>query len=156
MTIPLDEYEVANLRAGLQTLRALHLDMGDWIGQILNKLPATVMLPNRPAMLQVEETKRRWEVENAARAEQLEKALREADDAIVRFLDDERDDRYLMDARAALAAASPELDFMERVEKAREAVEQGPDYVIAYLLDVPVEEVRSVAATPPGTTKEES
>jgi hypothetical protein len=61
--LELDEYEVANLRAGLQVLRSLHLDTGDWMGQILMKLPPTERLPNRAVSVQVNDVKRwaTWE-----------------------------------------------------------------------------------------------
>ncbi len=42
----LDEYEIVNLREGLLFLRAVGGDTGDWMGQILMKLPAD--LERRP------------------------------------------------------------------------------------------------------------
>lgn len=39
VTIELDDYEVANLREGLLFLRTVGGDTGDWLGQILLKLP---------------------------------------------------------------------------------------------------------------------
>lgn len=46
--VELDEYEVANLREGLLTLRQLNCDTGDWLGQILHKLAATEYGANVP------------------------------------------------------------------------------------------------------------
>lgn len=37
--IPMDDYEISNLKAGLETLRKLGLDTGDWLGELLYKLP---------------------------------------------------------------------------------------------------------------------
>ena len=48
-----DDYEIANLRAGLLTLRALNLDTGDWLGQILNRLPEATIEPNKSVDSQV-------------------------------------------------------------------------------------------------------
>ena len=45
-TLELDEYEAANLEEGLVTLRRLACDTGDWLGQILNRLPKTEYVPN--------------------------------------------------------------------------------------------------------------
>jgi hypothetical protein len=36
--VPMDDYERANLREGLLVLRALGLDTGDWLGQLLHKV----------------------------------------------------------------------------------------------------------------------
>lgn len=55
----LDAYEITNLRAGLLTLRALNLDTGDWLGQILNRLPETTLHPNRAIEDQVAEATQR-------------------------------------------------------------------------------------------------
>lgn len=44
--IPMDDYEVSNLRAGLEVLRKLGLDTGDWLGQLLFKLPEVDHKPN--------------------------------------------------------------------------------------------------------------
>ena len=44
--LELDEYEVANLRDGLLFLRAVGGDTGDWMGQILMKLPEVERAPN--------------------------------------------------------------------------------------------------------------
>ena len=46
--LPLDDYEAANLREGLLTLRNLGGDTGDWLGQILFKIPPTERPPNVP------------------------------------------------------------------------------------------------------------
>ena len=45
-SMPLDEYEIANLRQGLLFLREVGGDTGDWLGQILNKLPESTVAPN--------------------------------------------------------------------------------------------------------------
>lgn len=45
-TLELDEYEASNLEEGLVTLRRLSCDTGDWLGQILNRLPKTEYVPN--------------------------------------------------------------------------------------------------------------
>ena len=45
-TLELDEYEVANLRDGLLFLRKVGGDTGDWMGQILMKLPEVERKPN--------------------------------------------------------------------------------------------------------------
>ena len=42
----LDDYEIANLRAGLETLRGAGLDTGDWLGQIIMALPQVEREPN--------------------------------------------------------------------------------------------------------------
>ena len=42
----MDGYEIANLRAGLQVLQKLGLDTGDWLGQLLFKMPEDVQKPN--------------------------------------------------------------------------------------------------------------
>jgi hypothetical protein len=52
--IELDDYEVANLREGLLLLRDSGGDTGDWLGQILYKLPDVEYGPN----LSVQEQKR--------------------------------------------------------------------------------------------------
>lgn len=56
---PADAYEVTNLRAGLLTLRALGLDTGDWMGQILNRLPPSPVAPNVLPEVQVANARRR-------------------------------------------------------------------------------------------------
>lgn len=53
MTVPLDDYEIANLREGLLALRELGCDTGDWLGQILNKLPAARTQPNASVLEQI-------------------------------------------------------------------------------------------------------
>lgn len=45
-SVELDEYEVANLREGLLFLRAFGGDTGDWMGQLLMKLPEVERAPN--------------------------------------------------------------------------------------------------------------
>lgn len=50
--IDLDEYETVNLREGLLFLRSIGGDTGDWLGQILIKLPATERAPNVSAQEQ--------------------------------------------------------------------------------------------------------
>lgn len=45
--IELDEYEIANLREGLIFLRTVGGDTGDWLGQILLKLPLVPVPPNK-------------------------------------------------------------------------------------------------------------
>lgn len=52
--IEIDDYETVNLREGLLTLRELGCDTGDWLGQLLNKLPELDNpLPNRTVAEQV-------------------------------------------------------------------------------------------------------
>jgi hypothetical protein len=46
-SLPLDEYEIANLREGLLMLRHIGCDTGDWLGQTLFKLPPIERLPNQ-------------------------------------------------------------------------------------------------------------
>lgn len=41
-----DPYELANLKEGLLTLRALGCDTGDWLGQLLNRMPVVEQAPN--------------------------------------------------------------------------------------------------------------
>ena len=55
VSIDFDEYEVANLREGLLFLRACGGDTGDWMGQILMKLPDV----DRSANVSLSEQKRR-------------------------------------------------------------------------------------------------
>lgn len=45
-TLELDDYEVANLREGLLFLRTVGGDTGDWMGQLLMKLPEVERAPN--------------------------------------------------------------------------------------------------------------
>lgn len=47
LSIELDDYEIANLRQGLLFLREIGGDTGDWMGQILLKLPAIDYQPNK-------------------------------------------------------------------------------------------------------------
>lgn len=51
-TLELDEYEVANLREGLLFLREVGGDTGDWLGQLLLKLPKTEYTPNKTVQKQ--------------------------------------------------------------------------------------------------------
>ncbi len=44
--LELTDYEAANLVAGLQTLRRLKLDTGDWLGQLLHRIAPTDCRPN--------------------------------------------------------------------------------------------------------------
>ena len=53
VTVELDDYETVNLREGLLTLRRLGCDTGDWLGQILNKLPDSNTQPNATVDQQV-------------------------------------------------------------------------------------------------------
>ncbi len=46
-SLELDDYEVTNLRHGLLFLREVGGDTGDWLGQILMKLPEVEKIPNR-------------------------------------------------------------------------------------------------------------
>ena len=55
--LELDDYEATNLRAALLTLRKLGLDTGDWLGQILFRIPASEMDPNIPVDKQVEDVR---------------------------------------------------------------------------------------------------
>jgi hypothetical protein len=54
--MPMDQYEAANLQAGLETLRKLGLDTGDWLGQLLFKLQKyeITQRPNQTVEQQVE------------------------------------------------------------------------------------------------------
>lgn len=52
--VELDDYEISNLDAGLRTLRELGCDTGDWLGQILLKLPDVGYVPNATVARQVE------------------------------------------------------------------------------------------------------
>ena len=45
--IAMDDYEVSNLRVGLEVLRKIGLDTGDWLGQLLFKLPTVEHAPNQ-------------------------------------------------------------------------------------------------------------
>lgn len=45
MQIELDNYEIANLREGLLFLRSVGGDTGDWMGQLLMKLPESRVKP---------------------------------------------------------------------------------------------------------------
>lgn len=51
--IEVDDYEISNLREGLLTLREIGCDTGDWLGQILNKLPDTTTVPNKTVVQQI-------------------------------------------------------------------------------------------------------
>jgi len=57
--LPLDEYEISNLREGLRYLKMVRGDTGDWLGQIQNKLDSVEFgknyLPNKAAERQLEE-----------------------------------------------------------------------------------------------------
>lgn len=46
LALVLNDYELANLRAGLELLRKIGCDTGDWLGQILWKLPDVEQKPN--------------------------------------------------------------------------------------------------------------
>ena len=52
MNLELDDYEIANLREGLLFLRECGGDTGDWMGQILMKLPEVERAPNVSAQEQ--------------------------------------------------------------------------------------------------------
>ena len=52
MNLGLDDYEIANLREGLLFLRECGGDTGDWMGQILMKLPEVERAPNVSAQEQ--------------------------------------------------------------------------------------------------------
>lgn len=45
-SVELDDYEVANLREGLLFLRSVGGDTGDWLGELLMKLPEVERTPN--------------------------------------------------------------------------------------------------------------
>lgn len=61
--LPLDQYEAANLKEGLETLRKLGLDTGDWLGQLLFKLAKyeITQKPNQTAAEQELRVKARYE-----------------------------------------------------------------------------------------------
>jgi len=60
--LPLDEYEISNLRESLRYLKMVRGDTGDWLGQIQNKLDRVEFgknkLPNKSAEQQLEELER--------------------------------------------------------------------------------------------------
>lgn len=68
--IEVDDYEIVNLREGLLALRELGCDTGDWLGQLLNKLPAIEdPLPNATvadqigrATVRIAHVRRNWEL----------------------------------------------------------------------------------------------
>lgn len=61
--LPLDQYEASNLKEGLETLRKLGLDTGDWLGQLLFKLAKyeITQKPNQTATEQELRVKARYE-----------------------------------------------------------------------------------------------
>jgi len=83
-----DDYEAINLKEGLLTLRRLGLDTGDWLGQILNRLPETSDIkPNKTVDEQIEWSMRTINKEK----DNLEEALRKTRQVIIntkRFLKD--------------------------------------------------------------------
>ncbi len=58
MTLDLDDYEAANLRAALEVLAKLGLDTGDWLGQIRLRIPSTEFQPNVSVEDQVDTVRR--------------------------------------------------------------------------------------------------
>jgi hypothetical protein len=58
--IRLNEYEIANLQVGLLLLRHLGADTGDWLGQVLHKLPPVTQVPNQSLDTQMNRHENGW------------------------------------------------------------------------------------------------